>query len=377
MDYRVMYIGTQTIVGVLFLTLLFLRRYDRKGQAPNRLDVLYSIFLFTIVLDCIWILIDGVPEYRGPNTLLQVVYLSAMAFTGYFWFLFTLDSFGARSLPIYKYRYLLGLPVMIEVVLIFFSVQNGWIFSIDENSRYVRGFLNIHTVLLNYSYMVLGSVIALILRKRALLTIDKRRYAVAAFFPVPVLILSGIQMVLPPGVPTMQGGVLVGLLLQYGTSQQVLITRDYLTGLANRVAFEQDLLERMHRHRDHEEEQLYLLEGDLDGFKKVNDTYGHPAGDRALIQTGEALRQVFSPYGAAVFRVGGDEFMVILESKTPPDVETLTKHLNEALQNVRIPEPVALSMSLGIIEYDGKEDLRSLIENVDKKLYAAKGTASV
>ncbi|MBP3736160.1 MAG: GGDEF domain-containing protein [Lachnospiraceae bacterium] len=372
MDYRIIYFGAQTMIGILFLVLYSLRCAGRRGQRPEKLDAVYGLFIITILLDSIWILIDGVPKYRTWHILLELVYLSVMAHTGYLWFLYTLDLFPAKSMLLRRYRYILGIPVLFQIALILTSVKTGLIFIVDENGTYIRGSLSLLPVLMNYCYMLLGSYVALTCRKEALLTIDKRRFTVAALFPVPVLFLSGAQMLLPPGLPTMQGGVLVALLLLYGTSQNLLITRDYLTGLPNRSAFEQDLLERLRRYRADGSSNLYLMEGDLDSFKQINDTYGHPAGDTALRHAADALRLVFSPYGAVVFRTGGDEFMVIAETDVPLDTDLLRKELNKCLLAASENDPVRLSMSLGIEKYDGRTDFRALIESADRKLYEAK-----
>ena len=372
LDYRVIYVGAQTIFGILFLTLLFLRHSNDRGERLNRLDVLYVLFLITVVLDSIWMVINGVAQYRMWHVVLQVVYLSTMSLTGYVWFLYMLDLFPAKSLQLKKYRFVLGLPVLVEIVLIICSVKTNWVFVVDENGLYIRGPIHIYTILLNYAYMLLGSYVALRSRKEALLTMDKRRFTVAAFFPVPIFVLTIAQLILPPGLPAMQGGVLVAFVLLYGTFQNSMITSDYLTGLPNRYAFEQDLLERIRRRGADGCAHLYLMEGDLNRFKHINDTFGHPAGDEALRLTAAALSEVFTPYGAAVFRTGGDEFMMLAETDASLDIDRIQHELTAKLAQTDAPEGIELSMSLGVQEYDGESDFRTFIEQVDQKLYVAK-----
>ncbi|MBQ9068832.1 MAG: GGDEF domain-containing protein, partial [Eggerthellaceae bacterium] len=190
--------------------------------------------------------------------------------------------------------------------------------------------------------------------------------------PVPVLVLSGAQMIFPPGLPTMQGGVLVALLLLYGTTQNVMITRDHLTDLPNRFAFEQDLLSRISHFQPRGPQHLYIFAGDLDKFKSINDTYGHPVGDMALQLASKTLRDVFSSYDAVVFRTGGDEFMMTSETERILDIEEIRRNVNERLSAIEMPNQIHLSMSLGMEEYDGTLDFRELIDSADKKLYEAK-----
>ena len=88
---------------------------------------------------------------------------------------------------------------------------------------------------------------------------------------------------------------------------------DGLTGLPNRALVldrAEQLLAHNRRHPDRVAAALYV---DLDGFKMVNDTYGHAAGDRVLTVVGQRLQQVMREHDT-VGRLGGDEFVVLLES---------------------------------------------------------------
>lgn len=352
--------------------LLFLRHATNRQQRFDKLDLLYLLFVFTIVLDCVWSLIDGVPAYRDGHIVLELVYLCTMACTGYVWFLYTLDLFPSQSLTIRKYRFILGIPVLFEIFLIVSSLNNGLVFQVDEQGTYVRGSLAMLPVAINYAYMVLGSCVALACRKHALLEVERRWLLTAAFFPVPVLLLSGLQVLLPPGLPSMQAGVLVGLLLFYGMSRNAMVSQDYLTDLPNRLSFEQDLQERIHKFRRGGPKRLYLIEGDLNKFKQINDTYGHPEGDKILKQTAQVLEDVFIPNGISVFRTGGDEFMMIAETDDELDIARLQDALNESLATIEVRGNNTISMSLGVEEYDGTSDSRTFVELVDKKLYEAK-----
>lgn len=377
MDYRAVYLSAQCIIGIMFLTLYYLYRVNQKGQRPGKLDALFFLFMLTLVLDCIWILIDGRPELRTQSIVLELVYLSAMSFTGYTWFLHTLDLFPAKSMKIRRYKYILGIPVLVSLGMIFMSPSTNWVFEIDDSGTYIRGNWSLFPIILNYLYMILGSYIALRCRREALLTIEKNRYGIAALFPVPVLLLSGVQVILPPGLPTMQGGVLIAMLLLYGNSQNERITTDHLTGLPNRVAFEMDLMDRIQRYKQNDNNHLYLMEGDLDKFKQINDTYGHVAGDEALLLTANVMKQFFYPYNAAVFRTGGDEFLISCETEKPIDIEEIRKSMNKALaESMDSARGMDLSMSIGIAEYSEDSNFRSLLEEVDKSLYEAKRVAS-
>ena len=364
--------GAQAVYGILFLTLFMLRRINERVGRPDKLDALYALFILTIVLDAIWMYIDGIPSLRAANIILEVVDISAVALASYLWFLYMLDFLPVKETALYKHRFLLSIPMYTQLLLIVTSVWTGLIFTVDEGGTYIRGPIHTYIVVVNYLYMLLGSFAALRSRREALLTMDRNRYTAAALFPIPVLLFSLTQMMLPPGFPGIQGGVLVSLLVLYGILQNTRVTQDHLTGLPNRFAFEQDLLGRIRRQQAGAETRLFLLEGDLDKFKHINDTHGHPVGDLALSEGAQALNQVFSDRGAAVFRTGGDEFMMIAESEEGIDLDALQKALNEKLKEVAASHGIELSMTLGMKEYDGKMSLREFIAEVDQQLYAAK-----
>jgi diguanylate cyclase (GGDEF)-like protein len=88
------------------------------------------------------------------------------------------------------------------------------------------------------------------------------------------------------------------------------VRTDSLTGLGNRGRLQVDLEERWARASETEPVALYLF--DLNGFKRYNDTFGHPAGDGLLARLGQALHEAVGENGVA-YRIGGDEFCVVLD----------------------------------------------------------------
>ncbi|CAA9210196.1 MAG: diguanylate cyclase/phosphodiesterase (GGDEF & EAL domains) with PAS/PAC sensor(s), partial [uncultured Blastococcus sp.] len=151
---------------------------------------------------------------------------------------------------------------------------------------------------------------------------------------------------------------------------------DPLTGLANRAL----LIDRIGHAisaagRDASDVQPpVLLLIDLDDFKTVNDTLGHPAGDRLLTEVADRLREHTRP-GDTAARLGGDEFAVLLSAGGPPDLGgDLAQRLLEALG-----EPVDLDgrqvhprVSIGVAAADAELDQDGLLRNADLAMYVAK-----
>ncbi|MGY0195597.1 putative bifunctional diguanylate cyclase/phosphodiesterase [Leptothrix sp. BB-4] len=149
---------------------------------------------------------------------------------------------------------------------------------------------------------------------------------------------------------------------------------DTLTGLTNRAHFRVLLESAIQRLRPGATGGAVMCM-DLDNFKHVNDTYGHPAGDALLTEVGQRLRQAL-PRGAVVARLGGDEFAVLVEGLTETGpLDALTQRLTESLDAPILVQnsQVQVRMSIGISRYpaDGLA-VDELLQNADLALYDAK-----
>ncbi len=177
-------------------------------------------------------------------------------------------------------------------------------------------------------------------------------------------------------------GMLIVMLEDQITSNEWLALHDQLTGLANRRLFEDRLFQAMERsHRMHT--RVVLLMIDLDGFKKINDAYGHLAGDELLRGIAANLRSTVRS-SDTLARFGGDEFVVLAtDLPTPLIDDTLgnrsVERLVAAIQ-AALAKPVAIhgrniviSGSLGVaIAPDDAKTADQLLQLADKRMYKSK-----
>jgi diguanylate cyclase (GGDEF)-like protein len=141
---------------------------------------------------------------------------------------------------------------------------------------------------------------------------------------------------------------------------------DALTGLLNRRAYEERLpVEISRANRYAWPLSLCLL--DLDGFKKLNDTLGHPAGDRALQQVAALLDE--SRLADDSFRIGGDEFALLMPKTCREDAEVAAARLSEQIRHIGMSDG-SLGASFGVAE--GANDPAVLHAMADERLLAAK-----
>jgi diguanylate cyclase (GGDEF)-like protein len=152
---------------------------------------------------------------------------------------------------------------------------------------------------------------------------------------------------------------------------QRLSRTDDLTGLGNRRAV-------MERLADSEQRPLALMLIDLNGFKAVNDTFGHPEGDRLLAQVGQRLADVL-PSAELVARLGGDEFAII---SAGGDAPSTTRQAEAVLAAMAAPLPIAdfgltVSLSIGMASsHPERVDGTELMRRADVALYRAKSSVT-
>jgi diguanylate cyclase (GGDEF)-like protein len=146
--------------------------------------------------------------------------------------------------------------------------------------------------------------------------------------------------------------------------------RDPLTQLLNHQAFTDELeaeLDRAKRYRH----GLTLVFFDIDAFKSINDTYGHPEGDRVLRDVAKLLHE--SRRGSDLAgRMGGDEFAVVLIESEPDAGDYFFARLRERLQEAEFPPEFSISAGRAHYPSDG-ETAVDLFRVADQRLYAAKG----
>lgn len=152
-------------------------------------------------------------------------------------------------------------------------------------------------------------------------------------------------------------------------------THDQLTSLLNRGAIMDLLTRELHRSR-REEKTTAILLGDVDHFKRVNDTYGHVVGDEVLVEIAKRLLGDVRSYDF-VGRYGGEEFLVILNSCDPAFVPSRAEEIRKSIGNRPIQTAkgaLTLSMSLGVLLSSewGPKSVEELLHEADIALYEAK-----
>ncbi len=149
----------------------------------------------------------------------------------------------------------------------------------------------------------------------------------------------------------------------------ILSTTDRLTGLLNRRKIEKDLAREFKRAKRYNQ-TFSLILIDIDFFKKVNDTFGHQAGDTLLIELSRLMKETLRSTDL-IARWGGEEFLVLCPNTDLNKAANLAERLRVAVENYKFSVETKITISAGVAEFRG-QSLDDLINEADKKLYIAK-----
>lgn len=168
---------------------------------------------------------------------------------------------------------------------------------------------------------------------------------------------------------------LLGLLARFKTSILSNAARhDPLTGLPLRYGIEGDFaLQQKDAQRNRN--LLYVALIDVDHFKRINDSYGHPVGDRVLRHLAETLNRNLRS-NEPIYRFGGEEFLWLMQCKSVEEAEQSARRLLATIRTTPVPivknQSVTLTVTLGMAQVGDHEELASALERADVALYKGK-----
>lgn len=158
---------------------------------------------------------------------------------------------------------------------------------------------------------------------------------------------------------------------------ELLATTDSLTGLANRRCMMESIQREIERS-ERSKKSLALCMIDVDHFKNINDTYGHPSGDCAIMAIASACNETIRKTDRAS-RFGGEEFVILMPETEVAEAMNVTERLRAAIEALTIiaenGEPFSMTISIGVAFFDHQtpdDNLSKLLNRADKALYSAK-----
>lgn len=150
---------------------------------------------------------------------------------------------------------------------------------------------------------------------------------------------------------------------------------DSLTGLANRRALDEWVNNDNDRRKIHPENHLFAI--DMNGFKQINDTYGHAVGDDALRHVARLLEELIRKDDIA-FRQGGDEFIILFLGMNAEGASCKAAEIHAKFEKNPFcfnGESIALACAIGMEPFTAEQDVRAVVERADQAMYRGKNSA--
>jgi diguanylate cyclase (GGDEF)-like protein len=364
--YEALVLEINALCGLILLYVLYRMRssIDRQESVVAFVWVILSV-LAALALDSIRMLTDGV--------LLRIWYPVQTAAVGCGWLEFVEVKLKKHRDVRPARRFARLAPLCALAALSVTSPWTGLIFQTDGNGASAGGPLAGAPAVVACGYLALSLTEVV---REARQTAFYRRAAEArtllSFFILPGV--GGLLGLWVKGLPGIWPFTTLSLLMVYIRFQDYQISTDGLTGLNNRRQFDSRL--RALTEELHSPDRLYLLLMDVNAFKRINDTYGHYEGDRALFETASVLKRACRGENLFLARYGGDEFAMLLacaEKEKPQEIKDRIGQLFRE-RNETTASPYAITLSIGVGEYlPGRpRAIPALIAGADRALYKEK-----
>lgn len=254
-----------------------------------------------------------------------------------------------------RQKWFVFIPAIVLTIIDFISIPTGIVFTIDETDTMVRGPLGLLPYIMVGFYCIFLLVLMIMHSSKQSTERVPIIFFCFAFFSgiiLPFLIGKEYAQLFCTTIAISMFVYYVFLILQ-------VTKKDPLTGLLNRQAYYADI-------SNDPEEISALISIDMNGLKTINDTEGHKAGDVAISTIAGCFLRA-AKRKQLVYRVGGDEFVVVCRKVSEEEVIALTKRIHQQVDATRYSCSVGYSYS-----HDGKKPIDELLSESDANMYAEK-----
>lgn len=341
---------------------------SNRGLPETKLFIwmVSSNLAVTIFEACCWF-VDGKPGifFILANYTLNLFSYMLVPVCPYLWVIYIHYQVRHYKRNMHRIAKLLAIPLLISLIFSVLNLFNGAAFYFDDMHFYHRGPWFPLFVSVSFFYLIYGLIIIIKQKKE----IDKKHFLPLLLFIFPPLI-GGLFQICYYGVALVWPGMTLSLLIVFMFTQHTELNTDYLTGLYNRRKLD-----------NHLENKIASANGfaaimiDIDNFKNINDSFGHAAGDHLLEKTAQLLRECLRKEDF-IARYGGDEFVIIMNSKRKTDLDRTVQRIREAIYNYNhnSNSPYLLSLSLGYDVYDSESDIspHDFFKHIDNLMYKNK-----
>jgi diguanylate cyclase (GGDEF)-like protein len=329
--------------------------------------------LLIFIFDTGMWLSDGSPlaTMRTVNYLSTTLYYLFNPIICLFWLMYTDIKIHESKYGLMRRMRFYVIPVVLSTILSLTSPWTAFYFIIDADNHYIRGpgFAIMALVAFIYLVYAMGMSVNDIVKNGW--RESKEINLPLLIFPLVVTVSVAIQ-IRYFGVSIIWVCTMLTCTNVYLKMQNAQIATDHLTGVFNRRRLDQYLVRRIRVKRPNR--LIFAVIIDIDAFKKINDTFGHLEGDRALVKVSEILRMSCRRSEAFVARLGGDEFIIVGEKNSLEEVQQFLEQLdaNVAACNASRQLPYALTLSIGYAIFKEGDTVDTFLAAADSAMYQQK-----
>lgn len=361
------------LMNLLLTVLLFafnIRHW--KPKILNPLSMIYILVMVGCIFEMSAFYADGHPELIWLNYLSNIIYMSSIGLISASMVEYSSDQFPKPIWKNHTQHLLILLPILFELIVLISAPKTGLVFYVAPDGSYHRS-STFFLQMIPYGYLLLTTYLGIYWFLRTETTKERHQYLAIALFAVPPIFLGGTQLLIKANtLDILEFSIILSLLANYAVSQNNRITRDTLTKLPNREVLDNILAEDIKNVRKEKHLKLFVIMCDLDNFKQINDNYGHPEGDRALIVTADVLYKICKRYKATAARLGGDEFTITMVTDSEEKLQKLSEEIEDELCLASQDKPYTLKMSMGYALFRPSDTIPDIMKAADKELYRVK-----
>lgn len=366
---------TEVNLICIIILLLFTHQMRYKSDKFSSENRIFNLMLWTTVVMCASDMIAGICRgqfFKGARILIEVsntLFFETITITSFLWMIYVFTKFKIIN----KNRIILAIPFIIISIAILSNPLTHFMFTIDENNLYSRNVGVYYHWIVSWLYLFITEIITFRLIRKS--DKRKRKEFISLLYFIIAPAISGIIQAMFYGVTCSQVGITISLVAISLADQNNQVLTDPLTCLNNRYAFNKYVTNRTQHHL---ESNMFIMMIDINNFKQVNDKFGHPEGDRALVDVADVLNQICHEANSNLFvcRYGGDEFLIAGYDLPPEKITDLKNKIAEKMEekNQLCKYPYVLSVSTGVssgICVDS-DDIDHLLRMADEAMYVDK-----
>lgn len=327
-----------------FIVILLITSFSNKKNTVRYLVLLFSIFLLSIIVFAEFYL-QPVIENKTARLILMSIRYSATPF------ILAL----VIMVLVTRQKYFIFIPAGVLLILNIISIFTGIVFSINDSNQMVRGPLGFLPFIVCGLYMVF---LIYLLIKRS----NKRLVEIAPIIFLTIALASGVAFPFVFGSKFAQifcTIIAASLFIYYVFTILELAKKDALTGVLNREAY------YIETRRDYKDITA-IISLDMNGLKTINDTHGHAVGDEALTTLAFCFTKSIKAR-QSVYRMGGDEFVIVCRKTSKEDVEALVERIKKNVSETKY------TCSIGYSYHDeGTMKLEDILRESDEHMYSDK-----